>query len=60
MMNEFFVKIFQLTENGPDEMIKVMGPFSQRKAEKIEAGVNINLDHDNFYTMVTERVSVVE
>jgi hypothetical protein len=35
-----------------DEVIKRMGPLSKRKAEKVDDGVNTNLDHANFYTAI--------
>ena len=32
-----------------------MGPFeNERRADKIDRGLNINLNHDDYYTLVVE------
>tara|TARA_R110000868_G_scaffold297468_4_gene557798 strand:+ start:2046 stop:2216 length:171 start_codon:yes stop_codon:yes gene_type:complete len=35
-----------------DEVVKRMGPFSERRADRVQDGANINLDHDNYFTRV--------
>lgn len=35
-------------DNG--EVVKTFGPTSDFSAEKIELGLNINLNHDKYYT----------
>lgn len=37
-----------------DKVVRRMGPMSEHKADKVESGANINLDHERFYTRVTE------
>ncbi len=39
-----------------DRVAKRMGPFSERKAERVDGGANINLDHENFYTRIVDDV----
>ena len=34
------------------EVTKEMGPFNERKANKIEDAVNIKLNHEEYYTRV--------
>ena len=51
MSNQFFVLVL---DRETDEEVKRMGPFSQRKAERVESGVEINMDHDRYYTSVVE------
>ena len=50
-MNQFFVEIRQYEEY---KVIERMGPYSERQADKIDSGVNINLNHEKYYTMVVE------
>jgi len=38
------------TETG--EVVETIEVGSYRKAERVERGVNINLDHDNFHTEI--------
>ena len=47
-MNNHYVKIIKF----PDEIVKTMGPFSERKADKVEDGVSINLNFEEYYTIV--------
>lgn len=35
-----------------DVVAKSMGPFTQRHAEKVDGGANINLNHERFYTVI--------
>ena len=36
-----------------DEVVKVLGTgLSEHNADKIDAGVNRNLNHDKFYTLI--------
>jgi hypothetical protein len=39
------------------DVIKRMGPMPERKAERVDSGANINLDHANYYTRVVPVVS---
>jgi hypothetical protein len=50
-MNDWYVEIVE-TETGKVE--KRMGPMSERKAEKVEDGANINLDHENYHTRIVK------
>ena len=59
MKPEFYVQIIERSFAFNDEIIKKrvmkeMGPYSERKAERIEDGVNINLNHDRYYTTIKE------
>lgn len=50
-MKEFYVEI---AEKKTHKVIEKIGPYSsERMAEKSERGVNINLNHDEYYTDVT-------
>jgi hypothetical protein len=52
---EFYVEIVQYAEEGEDEkVVKRSGPHSERRADKIDDGLNINLNHERFYTRVVE------
>lgn len=43
-----------------DEVVKRMGPMSERRAERLEGGVLINLDHDNFYAQIVTSETKLE
>jgi hypothetical protein len=51
MSDAYYVEIVAY-EN--DEVVKRMGPMSEWKADKVERGVNINLNHSEFFTRVGE------
>jgi hypothetical protein len=40
-----------------DEVVKSMGPMSERRAEKVERGALINNNHDEFYIQIRQRES---
>ncbi len=48
-MKEFYVKII---EHKTRKTIKQMGPYTEHKADKIDDGININLNHEEFYTQI--------
>lgn len=45
---QFYVEI--VNEDG--DVIKRLGPMAERKADKVDDGLNINLDHDFYYTRI--------
>jgi hypothetical protein len=48
-----YVVIVQSARDGqPEQIVKEMGPHPLWKAEKIDGGANINLNHDAFYTLI--------
>lgn len=45
---EFYVEIVDMDT---DEVVEKLGPYTnERLAEKVENGVNINLNHEKFFT----------
>lgn len=52
---KYYVEIVEFNAY-PDEdrVVKRMGPFSERKADRVDGGVKINLNHDDFYTRIVE------
>ena len=51
-MNNYYVQIIGYDES---EVIKEMGPMGENKAEKVDMGLNINLDHANYFTVVIQK-----
>lgn len=49
MAEQFYVRI---VEYETEEIVKQMGPFPERWAEKMDDGANINLNHDAYYTII--------
>jgi len=47
----YYVQVVQWDDDG-HEVTKEMGPFNERKANKIEDAVNIKLNHEEYYTRV--------
>lgn len=39
----------------PEEIVKEMGPHPRWKAEKIDDGANINLNHEGYYTLLLSK-----
>lgn len=52
---KYYVEIVKYGE--PEEVVKRMGPFSEREADKIDRGANINLNHKEYYTRIVEENS---
>lgn len=50
-MKQVYVEIVEYVT---DRVEKRMGPMSDRKAERVDNGANINLDHERFYTRIVE------
>jgi hypothetical protein len=49
---KYYVEIVKHGE--PEEVIKRMGPFTERMADKIDSGANRNLNHKEYYTRIVE------
>lgn len=45
----WFVEIYKYED---DELIDSIECSSERQAEKVEDGVNINLNHEEYYTLI--------
>jgi len=50
-MINFYVDIMR---DGEEEPVKRMGPMPRGKAERVEDGANINLNHEKYYTQLVE------
>ncbi len=50
-MSQFYVKIVKY---GTEEVVKRMGPMSERQADKVDSGVNINLNHEEYFTRIVD------
>ena len=51
---KYYIEVVEF-ESG--EVVSRMEASSERTAEKIDRGVNINLNHENYYTRITEEES---
>ena len=49
MSSKFIVQVF---EYEADQPVKEIPADSQRQAERIECGLNINLNHNRYYTVL--------
>ena len=45
----FYVEIVKASSG---EVVTGMGPMSERKADKVEAGAAINLNHEEYFTRI--------
>lgn len=44
----------KIIEHDTDKVINVLTASTEHKAEKIDRGININLNHERFYTLIEE------
>ena len=51
-MNNYYVQVLSYTLDDP---VEEMGPFFEVKAEKVDRGLNINLDHTQYYTIILQK-----
>ena len=56
MTEVFYVEIRPFTENERDPGFRCFGPMSEHRAERVEDGVNINLNHEKYYTRIRRSV----
>lgn len=51
-----------VVENATDKVVRTIsgGPMSILRAERVNNGVNINIDHDRFHTEIVEAIEVEE
>ena len=45
-------------EMGTEEVASRMGPMGEHRAERVESGANINLNHEKFYTRIVDKDGV--
>lgn len=49
---EFFVVVYEAQKNAQPKEIHRIGPMDERKAERVDNGMNINLDHERCFTRI--------
>lgn len=49
---QVFVEVVERTGPRTHVVVKRLGPMSERKADKVDGGLNINLNHDKFFTLI--------
>lgn len=54
------MKYHILIKSYEGEIVKNMGPHSERSAEKIESGANRNLNHDKYFTLMLSEEQMKE
>jgi hypothetical protein len=45
----------EIIETDTETVVKSMGPMSEREADRVDAGANINLNHDKYHTRVVQK-----
>lgn len=43
----------QIVEHETGNVVETMGPMTKSKAETVERGVDINLNHENYFSRIT-------
>ena len=46
--------IVEIVKYEGGEVIKRFSPMSERQAERVDDGININLNHEEYYTRIVE------
>lgn len=53
IVSEFYVEIVKrANDDDPESIVKVMGPMSERKADRVADGASINLNHADYFVRV--------
>lgn len=47
--SQFYVDVVSYEDGA---VVKRLGPMAERKADKVDDGLNINLNHDKYYTLI--------
>jgi len=53
-MRQVKVEVLRYADDGEDEVVKTLGPMPESKATKVENGMNLNLNHDKYWTRQVE------
>ena len=54
-MNNVFVEIVKYGDkDAPEIIVTRMGPMSESKADRVESGANINLNHEQYFVRIVE------
>lgn len=56
MDNQSYVEIVRYEG---EEIVKRMGPMSERKADKVMDGADINLNHEDYFVRITTSVKLL-
>ena len=48
------MKYVEIVKHEKEEVVKRMGPMTEHKADKVDDGANINLNHEEYYTRIVE------
>jgi hypothetical protein len=54
---DYYVEIVRFAD---DEVVQRMGPMSERQADQVDSGANINLNHDDYFTRIVEDIPDAE
>ena len=49
-MENFYVEIVRYGES--EEVVKRIGPMNKSKADRVDTGVNINLNYEEYFTRI--------
>jgi hypothetical protein len=47
----YFVEVWK---EQPSERVRRLGPMEENKAEKVEAGLDQRIDHDNYFCQIVD------
>jgi hypothetical protein len=53
-MKQVRIEVLNYSDAAKDQVVKTLGPMSLSKADKVERGLNRNLDHANYWTRQVE------
>jgi len=51
-MSNYYV---QIKKYQTDNTIKEVGPYTENRANKVDGGLNVNLNHDKYFTLITQK-----
>ena len=53
---QYYVEIvkYESDEHGDEGLVEKRGPFNGWKANKVDDGLNINLNHERYYTRIVK------
>lgn len=53
-MDNYYIEIVEFAS---EKVIERKGPYSEHKADRIDDGMNINLNHEKYYTRVIKNTN---
>ena len=54
------MRLVEVVRTDTGKVVKRLGPMSERKADRVEDGMALNLDHEHYFTRIVAAIGAVK